>query len=107
MTNDRDSLWSMFHLIALGIFAIPICAQSVANPYDLARFIDSQNVDWASIWKRLGVAKPPEMPRCEVDCSCSADVITVLHPSQAILVVEARPENVYLRFLEDGSGWRY
>jgi hypothetical protein len=101
------SLWSMFRLIALAIFAIPVCAQNTANPYDLAGDIDSHNVAWASIWKKLGVTKPPDMPRCEVDWQCLADVVTVLNPSQAILVVVAKPENVYLRFIADGVGWRY
>ena len=105
MTNA--SLWSMFRLIALAILAIPIYAQNTANPYDLARSIDSRNVDWASIWRKLGVTKPPDMPRCEIDWQCSADVITVLNPSQAIVVVVAKPEDVYLRFLGDGAGWRY
>jgi len=97
----------MLRLIALGIFAVSLSAQNATNPYDLARSIDSHNVDWASIWKKLGVAKPPEMPRCEVNWSCSADVITVLKPTQAIVVVVAPPEDMYLRFLEAGSGWRY
>ncbi len=99
----------MFRLIALGIFAVSVCAQNAANPYDLARSIDSHNVDWTSIWKKLGVTKPPEMPRCDPASSilCSADVITVLKPSQAIVVVVAPPKDVYLRFLEVGSGWRY
>jgi hypothetical protein len=97
----------MLRLIALGILAIPVCAQTATNPYDLARSIEGRNVDWASFWKKLGVAKPPDMPRCEVDWACSADVITLLNPSQAIVVVSAMPEDVYLRFLEDRAGWRY
>jgi hypothetical protein len=42
MTNGHASLWSMFRLIALGIFAIPICAQNAPNPYDLARAIEGR-----------------------------------------------------------------
>jgi hypothetical protein len=98
----------MFRLIALGVFAAAsLCAQNAINPYDLAKSIDSHNVDWASIWKRLGAAKPPETPQCDADFPCSASVITALKPSQAIVAVLGLPADVYLRFLETGTGWRY
>jgi hypothetical protein len=109
MSHRCDSLWFMLRLIALGILAIPVCAQTAVNPYDLARFIDSHtNIDWAPIWKAWGVAKPPEMPTCGRGLDrCSADVITVPKPSQAILAVEGWLSDTYLRFVEDGSGWRF
>jgi len=95
----------MFRLIALGIFAIPICAQNTANPYELARFISSQtDVDWPSLWKALGVTNPPYSPLCG---PCSTDVITLFEPSQAILAVPTPPEPLYFRFMENASGWRF
>jgi len=105
MTNDCASLWSMFRLIALGIFAIPICAQNVANPYDLARSISThEDIDWPALWKTLGVTNPPYPPNCG---ACSPEVITMFDPSQVILAVPTPPEPLYFRFLQDASGWRF
>src|SRR5580658_7610208 len=100
----------MLRLIALGIFAVSVCAQNAANPYDLAGFISSHDdVDWPSLWKTLGVTDPPGMPRCDSSfgAPCSADAITVLEPYQVIVAVLGQPEDVYIRFLEVSSGWRY
>ncbi len=107
MTNA--SLWSMFRLIALAILAIPLCAQNMANPYDLVRSIDSHNSNWTSLWNAPRITEPRSLPRCDPSTTwpCSVDVITVLKPSQAIVALSGWPESTYLRFLEDGSGWRY
>jgi hypothetical protein len=101
-------MWSMLRLLLLGIIAISACSRNAINPYDLAKSIDSHNVDWASIWRKLGVTDPPDIPRCDPSSGllCSAAAITVFNPSQVIVAVFG-PEDVYLRFLEAGSGWRY
>lgn len=90
----------------LGIIAVSACAQT---PYELARAIDSHDAGWASIWKAVGIKDMPSLPRCSPDTTepCSVDVITLLRPSPAILVLSGWPEARYLRFVEDGSRWRF
>jgi hypothetical protein len=112
----------MFRLITLGLFVISGYGQSVKqaheelanaarNPYELARYIDSHaGFEWAPLWKALRVTNPPIMPKCEpkpFSSSCPVDLITVLKPSQVIVAVQSWPEDAYLRFLRDASGWRY
>jgi hypothetical protein len=68
----------MLRLIAMGILAIPLCAQTAVNPYDLARFIDSHSGEWASLSKAMGLSDLPVLPRCDPSTvwPCSVDVIT-------------------------------
>ena len=101
---------AIFALSALRLFAQDDLVPAAKNPYDLARYLDSHtNVAWEQVWKALGVAKPPEAPNCEEDGAfrCSVRVITIPRPSQAILAINGFPVDLYIRFLQQGSGWRY
>ena len=87
--------------------------RAARNPYDLARFIDSNiSFDWGAMWKALG-REPILLQPCGKlsggQGQCSTELITVLDPDQIILLIQgaAAPFDVYLRFLEEKAGtWR-
>lgn len=87
-------------------FAQGELAQAVRNPYELARYLNSrQTVNWNQVWRLLGAESAD--PNCE-RLKCTVDgVITIPLPSQAILVIDGGPGQVFLQFFEENSAWRY
>jgi hypothetical protein len=89
-------------------------ARAAKNPYDLARFIDSHfGFDWEVLWKALGTEGPFIQPCGKLSGGkrqCSTELIIVLNPDQAILLVQgdATPADIYIRFLQEKDGsWRF
>ena len=92
----------------------PELAQAVKSPFDFARYIGSHaNLDWPSLWRGLAAADHPQpkyLPRCvqDDDGPCSTELITVLDPSQVIVLVSARlGRDHYFRFLEHSGDWKF
>src|SRR5580704_12199225 len=84
----------------------PDIVRAAKSPYDLARYINSHDeIDWEPLWKALGVDEELGLP-----CSrnCTAELILVDNPEQAILIVNASLAfDVYLRFEKGKTGeWR-
>jgi hypothetical protein len=84
----------------------PDIVRAAKSPYDLARYINSHDeIDWVPLWKALGVDEGLGLP-CSTNCT--AELIVVDNPEQAILIVNAfLPFDVYLRFEKGKTGeWR-
>lgn len=86
--------------------------QAAKSPYDFARYIESHpGADVTPVWKSMGVADGPgQVARCEPSPGvgpCEIEIITLLDPSQVILLLEGRGWDDYLRFLQDGQRWRF
>jgi hypothetical protein len=115
----------MLRLSAAVLLAASLSAQSTPgdqnelsrvanNPYDLARFVDSQlGFDWGPLWKALRTE-----PRFIQPCGkltdgkkhCSTELITVLDPDQVIVLIQGdlTPADVYLRYLKEKTGrWHF
>jgi hypothetical protein len=86
--------------------------RAAKSPYDLARYIDSHpGADMTAVWRAMSVTgAPSQLARCDVSPGsgpCEIEVITILKPSQVILLLQGEGWDNYLRFLEDGPGWRF
>lgn len=85
------------------------------SPFDLARYIDSHpTIDWKPLWTAMGNGgdPPKELPRCApypVGIFCSTELITVINPSQVIVLVHADSSgyDAYLRFREQKGSWKF
>lgn len=113
-------------MLPLVLMLIPRLVQSVPasqdddlvraakNPYDLARFIDSHlGFDWNALWKALGTEGAFIQPCGKLSGGqqgCTTELITVLNPDQAILLVQgdATPADIYIRYMQEKNGsWRF
>ena len=88
--------------------------RAAKNPYDLARFIDSHlGFDWNVLWRALGTEGDFIQPCGKLSGGqqgCSTELITVLNPDQAILLVQgdATPADIYIRFMHEKNGsWKF
>jgi hypothetical protein len=83
------------------------------TPFDFARLIEAQtSLDWPPLWRQLRTADPiPDyLPRCvpDDDGPCSTELITVLEPSQVIVLVSTQTgADHYFRFLQQSDGWSF
>jgi hypothetical protein len=89
-------------------------AIAAKSPMTLARYVEShRTIDWGALGlalriREIGLVPPP--------CgggggSCSAEVVNVLNPDQAILIVRGDspiPNDVYLRYMrKSNGGWQF
>ncbi|HEY4363176.1 MAG TPA: hypothetical protein VGN17_19560 [Bryobacteraceae bacterium] len=115
---------AMLQALAAILFAGIAVAQSVPqaeiaraakSPYDLARYLETHtDFDWAPLWQTLGSASPASVEPCvtasDRQARCSTEVIGLLNPDQAIVVVQGGLGLVelYLRFLDEPEGaWKF
>lgn len=83
-------------------------ARAVKSPYDLARYIETHvGLDWESLWKQLGAPNLTGAAPCR---ACSTEVVSLVNPAQAILIVQGEPHlfEIYIRYLQDAKGgWSF
>jgi hypothetical protein len=86
------------------------------SPTELARYIESHKVfDWVALARALGIPPPGQYDfRCGaavVENPCSTQVVNVLNPDQAILIVQGELlslRDVYLRYVRKPNGeWQF
>ena len=108
-------------LVALSTVAIaqnvaePEIVRAAKSPYDLARYLETHSdFEWAPLWQALGAANPSSVEPCVTDSAkqarCSTEVIGLLNPDQAIVVVQGElgVVELYLRFLQQPDGaWKF
>ncbi len=90
-------------------------ARAAKSPYDLARYLETHtDFEWAPLWLALGAANPASIEPCvtvaDKRARCSTEIVTLLSPDQAIVVVQGGLGLVelYLRFLQEpGGGWKF
>jgi hypothetical protein len=89
---------------------------SAASPHDLAKFVETHNnFEWGSLWKALHLTSDGIfLPACEESRPgvppCSSELITVVDPFQAIVVLEHKDSGfqVFLRYQRVGlEGWQF
>jgi hypothetical protein len=97
----------MWRAGAFLLFAVCAGAQTT-TPYDLARYLSSHKAtEWKSIWKMWGVPDK-DTPACDDAIrKCSVDLITIMQPTQVVLVFQSWAFDHYLRFRTAGPTWRY
>src|SRR5579863_693701 len=90
-------------------------AVAAKSPITLARYVESHqnDIDWEALWNALGT-RPAQRPyplcgdtSVYIVYSCSTEIITVLNPDQAIVIIQSsgtRTYDVYLRYLQDAIG---
>lgn len=89
--------------------------KAAKSPTALARYIEAhKKLDWDALWKAIGgkderVSDPPCGDAIEIPCSAS--IVTVLNPDQAILIIQSnarKTDDIYLRYRQDAKGaWQY
>jgi hypothetical protein len=86
------------------------------SPMQLARYIESHKVfDWVALASALGIPPPGQYDfRCGaavVENPCSTQVVNVLNPDQAVLIVQGELlslRDVYLRYVRKPNGeWQF
>jgi hypothetical protein len=105
--------------IALNLIALTHAqdvATAASSPDELSRFVDTHtNFAWEPLWRALNLTEQGIfLPPCEASNrgvpSCSVEIITVVNPPQAIVILEHRSSmfQVFLRYQSIVPGaWKF
>jgi hypothetical protein len=82
--------------------------RAARSPYDLAKYAEShEGIDWGPLWAQLKVSNSDHLGACGNEWRCSAEVLTVLNPGQAILVLRGGfASDLFLRYFQEPDGSR-